>query len=472
MKIIPLILCGGSGTRLWPASRESYPKQFLSFGDQKSLFQATASRLVETSLKDLMDRPIILTGADYRFLVAEQLRALNITADLVLEPCRRDSAAAIAAGTLLARKREGDYLVLVMASDHAIPEAEAFAHSIRDALYAAEKGSIVTFGITPKRPATEYGYIAPSTPIGEGRVHRVEAFVEKPDAQKAKDYIAKGYLWNSGNFLFDPKILAQEMQRLAPEIWGPVSHAVKDAERDLDFVRLEEKSFAKARAASFDYAVMEKTDRAAVAPSTFRWSDVGSWAAIAELSSKDQNNNVGIGDTLFLNAQSSFAHSENILTTVVGLDNVMVITTRDAVLVAPLEATADIKALVEKLKKAGRREATEHTKAYRPWGNYESLDYKDRYQVKRITVLPGAKLSLQSHIHRSEHWIVVKGTACVTVGDKVELLTENQSTFVPLGSVHRLENPGKVPLELIEVQTGSYLGEDDIVRYEDSYNRT
>ena len=473
MTIVPVILCGGSGTRLWPASRESYPKQFLSFGSGPSLFQATVLRV---SGRDEggpdFGRPIIVTGSDYRFLVAEQLRQIGCEADIVLEPFRRDSAAAIAAGAVLARRRAADAVVLVLPADHFIPEPASFREHVGRGLPVVRDDRILTFGITPDGPATGYGYIKPGAPLdGDPSVRAIGSFVEKPDRETAKRYLTEGYLWNSGNFLFSAEAFLSELAALAPDIAEPVADSVDKAVRDLDFLRLDPDAFARARSQSIDYALMEKTARSAILLSSFAWSDIGSWAAIHDFMPKDADNNVAIGEAVFQNSRNSIAHSESGLVAVVGLDNVVVVNTRDAVLVAPRDATADVKALVERLKAQNRKEATEHTKVFRPWGSYESLDNGTRHQVKRIRVLPGGKLSLQSHVHRAEHWVVVNGTARVTVNDKVVLLTENESIYIPLGAHHRMENPGKVPLDIIEVQSGSYLGEDDIIRYEDVYNR-
>jgi mannose-1-phosphate guanylyltransferase/mannose-6-phosphate isomerase len=466
--IIPVILCGGAGSRLWPASRDTYPKQLFAFGGGQSLFQQTLSRVAGEGF----GRPIIVTGNDYRFLVAEQMRALGLAGEIILEPMRRDSCAAIAAAALLAQASDGDAMLLVLAADHAIPDLAAFHAHIARGLSAARHGRIVTFGIRPGHPATGYGYIRPAEELqASPGVHGIAAFVEKPDEDTARRYLAEGYLWNSGNFLFAASAFLGELERVAPDIHGPVSEAVGKARRDMDFLRLDPDAFGQARATSVDYAVMEKTGLAAVVPSDFAWSDIGSWSAVWELAPKDADGNAAEGDAVFQSAHNAYVYSPNLLTAVVGLDDVVVVTTRDAVLVAAKSRSEDVKALVSKLAKAGRREAAEHLRNYRPWGNYEQIDRGGRYQVKRITVQPGGKLSLQSHFHRAEHWVVVSGTARVTLDGQVHLLAENQSIYIPLGAVHRMENPGQIPLELIEVQSGSYLGEDDIVRYEDVYNR-
>ncbi|MBL8575354.1 MAG: mannose-1-phosphate guanylyltransferase/mannose-6-phosphate isomerase [Hyphomicrobiaceae bacterium] len=468
MTVIPVVLCGGSGSRLWPASREGHPKQFLSFGSPHSLFQDTILRVAG----ERFGRPIVVTGSDYRFLVAEQVRGLGIEADILLEPMRRDSCAAIAAAAAVARDRDPEAIVLVLAADHAMPDTAGFLAHVDRGLAAARAGRIVTFGIRPSKPATGYGYIRPGATIADVEgVNDIGAFVEKPDAATAERYVGEGYLWNSGNFLFSAKVFLDELDRLAPDIARPVLASVAAAARDLDFLRLAPGEFARSIAKSVDYAVMEKTALAAVVPSDFAWSDIGAWSAVWDMAGKDADGNAAIGDAVFHAAHGNFVHSPDILTTVVGLDDVIVVTTRDAVLVASKARSEDVKALVGKLNAARRPEASEHLRVYRPWGHYERIDIGKRYQVKRITVRPGHKLSLQSHVHRSEHWVVVSGTARVTVDDMVKLVGENESVYIPLGAVHRMENPGRIPLELIEVQSGSYTGEDDIIRYEDVYNR-
>jgi mannose-1-phosphate guanylyltransferase/mannose-6-phosphate isomerase len=466
--IIPVVLCGGSGSRLWPASRDSFPKQFLTLIGQDSLFQATIRRVTGADFA----APIVVTGADYRFLVAEQLRALGVTGDIVLEPMRRDSCAAIAAAAEIAVRRDPDALVLVLAADHAIPDRASFLEHVMRGKAAAAAGRIVTFGIRPDRPATGYGYIRPGAALPDAPgVNDIAAFVEKPDLATAQRYLAEGYLWNSGNFLFAARTFLDELMRLAPGIGEPVHAAVEASTRDLDFLRLDEAAFSRAIAKSVDYAVMEKTERAAVVPSDFAWSDIGAWSSLWDLADKDEAGNAGTGDPVFVGARNCYVASPDILTAVIGLEDVVVVTTKDAVLVSARDRAEEVKTVVQRLTAAKRQEATQHRLSYRPWGSFESVDLGPRYQVKRITVRPGAKLSLQSHVHRSEHWVVVSGTARVTVGDEVRLLTENQSVYIPLGAVHRLENPGHIPLEIIEVQSGSYLGEDDINRIEDMYSR-
>ncbi|MEJ1157936.1 mannose-1-phosphate guanylyltransferase/mannose-6-phosphate isomerase [Prosthecomicrobium sp. N25] len=468
-EIIPVVLCGGSGSRLWPASRDSYPKQFLALSGPDSLFQATLRRVAGVGFGP----PVVVTGADYRFLVAEQMRAIGAEGDIVLEPLRRDSCAAIAAAAEIAARRDPAALVLVLAADHAIPDRDAFLAHVERGRAAAEAGRIVTFGIRPDRPATGYGYIRPGAELaGAPGVHAIAAFVEKPDAATAERYLADGYLWNSGNFLFAARVFLDELARLAPGIAGPVGEAVAGAARDLDFLRLEPAAFARSVAKSVDYAVMEKTERAAVVPSDFGWSDIGSWSSLWDLAAKDADGNAAVGEAVFVGARNCYVSSPDMLTAVIGLEDTVVVTTKDAVLVSARGRAEEVKTVVARLAAEHREEATQHRMSYRPWGSFESIDRGLRYQVKRITVRPGGKLSLQSHVHRSEHWVVVSGTARVTVGDEVRLLTENQSIYIPLGALHRLENPGHIPLEIIEVQSGSYLAEDDIVRHEDIYHRT
>ncbi|MCU0832778.1 MAG: mannose-1-phosphate guanylyltransferase/mannose-6-phosphate isomerase [Rhizobiaceae bacterium] len=467
--IVPVILCGGAGSRLWPASRESFPKQLIAFGGRESLLQATLSRVMTNSYA----APLIVAGHEMRFLVAEQVRALSKDATILLEPARRDSCAAIIAAAAHVRAVHGDdALVLVLAADHSIPDAAHFNRTVAEAAPAARAGRIVTFGIVPDNPATGYGYIKPGDVLpGMGPVRTVERFVEKPDAVTAERLVSEGHLWNAGNFLFVAGAFLREARAHAPDILADVQAAVSDAFHDLDFIRLEPEAFKRARAISVDFAIMEKSAQLAVMPSTFRWSDIGSWDAAWQIAEKDADGNSATGDVVLLDAKNTLAYSTGPLTTVIGGQDLIVVATRDAVLVAPRDKAQEVRTLVKALEKAGRAQATEHLRAYRPWGDYEQIDKGGRYQVKRITVKPGGILSLQSHVHRAEHWVVVTGTARVTINDEVKLVGENQSVYIPLGAVHRMENPGKVPLELIEVQSGSYLGEDDIVRYEDVYGR-
>jgi mannose-1-phosphate guanylyltransferase / mannose-6-phosphate isomerase len=466
--IIPLIMCGGAGTRLWPASRANRPKQFLPLFGPYSTFQDTLRRVCEPGL---FARPIVVTNAQYRFLAAEQLAAISLEADILLEPARRDSGPAIAAGANYALGRGGDALMLALAADHVVSDPGAFAKACAIAAAAAEDDRIVTFGMRPTRPATEYGYIGAGPSLGPG-LFAVERFVEKPDAETAKRYVADGYVWNSGNFLFRAGFLLDEYRRFDPDSSAAVAAAVETAGSDLGFITLAPAAFERATARSIDYAVMERTDRAAVVPVDYGWSDVGSWQAVWELSEQDRTGNAAHGSAVFLDASGCYVAAEKQLVALLGLENVVVVTTDDAVLVARRENGEGLRRIVEKVKEVAPALTKDHLQVHRPWGSYRSLDQGGRYQVKRIVVKQGGRLSLQMHHHRAEHWIVVRGTARVTIGETIKLLHENESIYVPSGARHRLENPGKIDLELIEVQTGSYLGEDDIVRIEDDYHRS
>jgi mannose-1-phosphate guanylyltransferase/mannose-6-phosphate isomerase len=467
-RITPLIMCGGAGTRLWPASREAHPKQFLPLFGTRSTFQATLSRVSDPSL---FGRPIVITNNAYRFMVLEQLAEICIEADVMLEPMRRGSAPAIAAGAAFAQMRDKEAIVLALASDHVVGDVDAFVAACREGLKAAEAGRIVTFGVQPERPATEYGYISPGETIS-GQVRAVAKFVEKPDAETAATYIKAGYLWNSGNFMFRAAVLLDEYRNLDAGSVQAVTDAVTKAGQDLGFVKLDEDAFASAKATSIDYAVMEKTARAAVVPVACGWSDVGSWHAVWQLSDKDGQGNAARGAAVFEDSRNCNVSTDGALVALEGVDDLVVIATQDAVLVSRQKDANGLKRLVAKLK-ANVPEVTEsHIKVHRPWGSYQSVDNGSRHQVKRIIVKPSGRLSLQKHHHRSEHWIVVRGAARVTVNDLVKTVHENESIYIPIGAVHRLENPGKISLELIEVQTGSYLGEDDIIRIEDDYKRT
>jgi mannose-1-phosphate guanylyltransferase/mannose-6-phosphate isomerase len=465
--IVPLIMCGGAGTRLWPASREGRPKQFLRLFARYSTFQETVQRLSDRSL---FAAPIIITNGQYRFLVAEQLAEIGVTADILLEPIRRDSAPAIAAGATYAKRRGGNPVVLALAADHIVTDTASFLASCRSARAAAERGNIVTFGVKPDRPAIEYGYICPGAALGEG-VYAVKNFFEKPDAQTASRYIEEGYLWNSGNFMFGADTILDDYRAFEPKSADAVAAAVANAGSDLGFVTLAPESFAQARAISVDFAIMENTKRAAVVPASFGWSDVGSWQAVWELTQRDLSGNAAKGEALFLETSSSYVASDKALVALLGVENLVVIATEDAVLVTRRDNLSEMKRLVEQVKIKAPQLAEDHLKVHRPWGSYQSLDQGDRYQVKRIVVKPAGRLSLQLHHHRAEHWIVVRGTARVVIGQETKIIHENESIYIPIGSEHRLENPGKIDLELIEVQTGSYLGEDDIVRIEDDYRR-
>ena len=465
MKITPVILCGGSGTRLWPLSRSSFPKQFLELADGESLLQATLRRLPAGASEAL-----IISNAEHRFLVAEQCKS-QPDAMVVLEPVARNTAPAIAAAAFIARQRDPDAVMLVLPSDHLIRDTAAFHRAVEAAYPSAVAGKIVTFGIVPDQPNTGYGYIQRGTALA-GDVYAVQRFVEKPDHDNAVRMIDSGdYYWNSGMFLLKASTYLDELARFQPQMHAQAEQSVLQARQDLDFFRLDPTTFAACPSDSIDYAVMERTASAAVVASDFGWSDIGSWTSLAESLPHDEQGNVLRGDVVLDDSRNCLVMGNHRLVTATGVDDLIIIETSDAVLVAHKDKSQSVKKIVEQLQKQQRAEAHLHRQVYRPWGTYEGVDDGDRYQVKRITVKPGASLSLQMHHHRAEHWIVVKGTARVTCGDKVSLLTENQSTYIPLGEVHRLENPGKVMLELIEVQSGSYLGEDDIVRFEDTYGR-
>jgi mannose-1-phosphate guanylyltransferase / mannose-6-phosphate isomerase len=467
-KIVPLIMCGGAGTRLWPASREVRPKQFLPLFGVRSTFQDTILRVSDAAL---FDRPIVITNSAYRFMVSEQLAEIGAEADVLLEPMRRDSGPAIAAGAAFAESRASDAIVLALAADHVVRDNAAFVAACREGLVAADSGRIVTFGVTPERPATEYGYINPGEVVS-GQVRAVKQFVEKPDPAKAAQYVKANYLWNSGNFMFLASVLLDEYRKLDAGSVQAICDAVANAGRDLGFVTLEANGFGSAKAISIDYAVMEKTARAAVVPVACGWSDVGSWHAVWELSNKDADGNAAQGAAVFEDSRNCNVSSDRALVALEGVDDLVVVATQDAVLVSRQKDANGLRRLVAKLKTVAPQVTEDHLKVHRPWGSYQSVDMGERHQVKRIIVKPGGRLSLQKHHHRSEHWIVVRGTARVTVNENIKTVHENESIYIPIGAVHRLENPGKIALELIEVQTGSYLGEDDIIRIEDDYRRT
>ena len=466
--IIPLIVCGGSGTRLWPASRMARPKQFLPLFGALSPFQETIRRVADPAL---FGRAVVVTNLDHRFLVADQLQAIDVEADVLLEPEARDSGPAIAAGAAyIADRSGGDATILSLAADHVVRDIEGFRAACHVGLEAVAGGRIVTFGIEPDRPATEYGYIECGGLLA-GKVRTLKRFVEKPDQEAARRYIGEGYLWNSGNFLFQARVLLDEYASNEPETIEAVHSALADAEVDLGFIHLDKRAFARTAKRSIDYAVMEKTTQAAVVTASFDWSDIGSWNAVHALSPKDEAGNAAHGNGVFVNARNNLISTDGPLVSLVGLDDIAVIATGDAILVVRREDAAGIKALVGRLKTTAEALTRDHLQCFRPWGNYRSLDMGTRHQVKRIVVKPGGRLSLQSHHHRSEHWIVVRGTAKVTVAGRVKTLHENESIYIPIGATHRMENPGKIALEIIEVQTGSYLGEDDIIRIEDIYHR-
>ncbi len=464
--IIPILLAGGAGTRLWPVSRDALPKQFLPLIGNRSTYQETLLRVQGA----MFGPPIVITGPNFHFFARRQAEEIGVDATIVIEPMRRDSGPAIAAATMVASRRDPKAVVLALAADHIIPDVDAFTATCQAGRVAAEADRIVTFGIKPTEPKTSYGYILPGESIGDG-VCVVKSFVEKPNAETAARYVREGYLWNSGNFLFRAAVLLSELKRLEPDMASAVDAAVANASNDLGFLRLESAAFSRAPQKSIDYAVMERTGLAAVALGNFRWSDIGSWDALFDITPRDAAGNVLQGAVMTMDAKGCVVHSNDRLTTVVGVDDLVVVSTTDAVMVIPRARAQEVRELVSKLKTEKRPEATDHKRSHRPWGYYESIDAGDRFQVKRIVVTPGGVLSLQKHRHRAEHWVVVRGTAEVTIGETVRAVHENESVYIPIGSVHRLANKGKIPLELIEVQTGSYFGEDDIERLEDVYKR-
>ncbi len=462
----PVLLSGGSGTRLWPLSREAYPKQFLPLAGSETMLQATWQRV--QALADAA--PIVVAGEEHRFLVAEQLRQIGApTPAIVLEPAGRNTAPAIAAAAMQAMAGGDDPLLLVLPSDHVVRDADAFRAAVQRAMPAADAGALVTFGIVPDAPETGFGYIQAAA--GEG-VRKVLRFVEKPDATTAQAYLeAGGYYWNSGMFLLRASRYLQELTRFQPTMVAAVQAAMEAAARDGDFIRLDKTAFAACPADSIDYAVMEKTDAVAVLPVDIGWNDVGSWSALWDVSPQDADGNATHGDVIAIDSRNSYAYARR-LVALVGVDDLVVVETDDAVLVARKDRVQQVKDVVAQLKAQQRTQAALHREVHRPWGSYDSIDMADGFQVKRIKVKPGARLSLQSHKRRAEHWVVVRGTARVTRDNDVFELFANQSTYIPIGAKHRLENPGTDMLELIEVQSGDYLGEDDIVRYEDAYGRS
>jgi mannose-1-phosphate guanylyltransferase/mannose-6-phosphate isomerase len=468
--IVPVILSGGSGSRLWPISRESFPKQLWPLISDRSLLQQTAQRGIGPGFA----APMVVCNQEHRFLVAEQLREAGIAdARVVLEPVGRNSAPAIAAAALLLAEQDPATVLWMMAADAYIADTPALLRALESAVKAARGGRIVTFGMKATRPETGYGYIECGPALeGVPGVHVLARFIEKPDAHSAADMAASGrHLWNSGMFVFTAKTLLDELALHAPAVLDAVRRAVDARSQDLDFIRLDPAAFAAAPSISIDYAVAEHTTRAAVVPADLGWSDVGSWDALWELGAKDAAGNVAIGDVVLEGAKNCYARSDGMLSAIVGLTDVVLVTTEDAVIALHRDRAQDVKKIVERLRDAGRHEAVSHNRSYRPWGFYESLIKGDRFQVKRIVVKPGEKLSLQKHFHRAEHWVVVAGSALVTRDGETMLVRENESVYLPLGCIHRLENPGRIPLTLIEVQSGAYLGEDDIVRLEDTYGR-
>ena len=468
--IHPIILSGGSGSRLWPLSRNLFPKQLLALTGERSLIQETVARTAGQGF----GAPLIVCNVEHRFLIAEQMREAAIQpAAIVLEPEGRNTAPAAAVAALLIAKKDTGALMLLMPADHVIRDVAAFQAAVARAAAAAREGYLVTFGITPDAPETGYGYIRKGDALASlSGCHAVARFVEKPDAATAAGYVASGdYSWNSGMFLFQAETFLAELERLEPELLSQCRAAVDAGKQDLDFFRLDPASFAKARSISIDYAVMERTDKAALVPVQMGWSDIGSWDSLWVATERDEAGNAMKGDVLHYGARNSYLRSEGPLVAAVGVEDMVVVATPDAVLVSHKSASQDVKQIVEQLKAQGRELHNSHRKVFRPWGSYEGIDTGPSHQVKHITVNPGAKLSLQMHHKRAEHWIVVSGEAQVTCGERVFPLKANESTYIPLGAKHRLENLGAEPLHLIEVQSGSYLGEDDIVRFEDTYGR-
>ncbi|WP_020165576.1 mannose-1-phosphate guanylyltransferase/mannose-6-phosphate isomerase [Methyloversatilis discipulorum] len=476
MSLQPVILCGGSGTRLWPLSRERYPKQLLPLDGDNTLLQDTALRAGAPGIE--LAPPLVVCNEEYRFLTAEQLRQIGVhPAALLLEPVGRNTAPALALAALAAAGP--DTVLLVMPSDHVIRDTPAFRDAVAIGAAQAEQGAVVTFGITPDRPETGYGYIKVGAALAGSPARTLDRFVEKPDAPTAQSYLESGnYLWNAGIFMMKAGVALDLLKRFRPDIEAASRAAYEGGAADRDFYRVDKAAFAACPSDSIDYAIMEplaagepRVAPAVVVPLDAGWSDVGAWDALWQVADKDADGNVARGDVLLQDTSDSLVFAETRMVSCLGLKDVVVVETSDAVMVAAKDRTQDVKRIVTELKARKRPEAENHRKVYRPWGYYDSIDAGPRFQVKRIVVNPGASLSLQMHHHRAEHWIVVSGTARVTCGDNVLLLSENQSTYIPLGTTHRLENPGKLPLEMIEVQSGSYLGEDDIVRFEDTYGR-
>lgn len=470
-RIVPILLSGGAGTRLWPLSRETYPKQLLSLLGEQTLLQQAALRVMNPAL---FENLIVVANGEHRFAIAEQLRSVGVAKPtMILEPFGRNTAAAIAVAALVVNEQDPDAVILAMPVDHWVKDATAFQAAVEAGWTAARSGKLTLFGVKPTMPATGFGYIRVGRQLeATPGVNDVAEFVEKPAADVAQKFLAAGdYAWNSGIFLMPVRVLLEELRRFAPDVLNACSAALTSAARDLDFLRLGETAFEACPSISIDHAVMEKTSHAAVVRADFEWNDVGSWSTLWEVGNKDDNGNVAIGDVVMDDANGCYVRGEGPLVAALGIQDLIITATPDVVLVTTKDRDQDVSRLVGQLKANGHRAATQTQRVYRPWGYYQSIHAGDRFQVKRITVNPGAKLSLQKHFHRAEHWVVVNGTAIVTRDEEEILLRENESIFVPLGCMHRLENPGKVPLNLIEVQSGPYLGEDDIVRVEDIYQR-
>ncbi|CAH1552878.1 mannose-1-phosphate guanylyltransferase/mannose-6-phosphate isomerase [Vibrio rotiferianus] len=463
--VYPVILSGGSGTRLWPLSRQHYPKQLLKLTSDRTMLQETALRLCT------VNQPIVVCNETHRFMVAEQLNEIGYSkSTILLEPVARNTAPAIALAALAALDKNKEAILVVLPADHVIKDLEAFRSVAEIAIESAEQGALITFGVIPTKPETGYGYIKSESTAET--VSPIAQFVEKPDLATAEQYLASGdYSWNSGMFVFKAQSYLEELEYYAPEIYVAAKNAYQSAVSDLDFVRVDKSAFEASPDDSIDYAVMEKTQRGKVLPINVGWSDVGSFASLWEVLAKDEKGNVGLGDVQFIDSENCLVQSENQLVAAIGVEDIVVIGTKDSVLVVHKDKVQDVKKVVDKLKEEKRCEHLLHREVYRPWGSYDSLENGQRFQVKRICVKPGASLSKQMHHHRAEHWIVVSGTAIVEVDGKETLLSENQSVYIPLGATHRLTNPGKIKLEMIEVQSGSYLGEDDIVRFEDIFGR-
>lgn len=469
-QIVPVVMSGGAGSRLWPMSRALYPKQLLPLTSDRTMLQETINRVADD---DRFSPPVLICNEEHRFLVAAQLQEVGVThGGILLEPAGRNTAPAVALAALHASRDSPEALLLVLAADHQIKNVDAFLAAVDKGAEAARKGYLVTFGIQPDQPSTAYGYIKVGNKAISDNVKNVERFIEKPDALTAESFLKEGcYRWNSGMFVFSAARYLDELERHAPDIIAACRKAMEGSREDLDFVRPNETAFLACRADSIDYAVMENSTRAAVVPCDLGWSDIGSWDKLWDVGEKDTRGNVALGDVILEDVSGSYVRSEDKLVALIGMEDVIVVSTADALLVAPKDRSQDVKTIVDRLKVGKREEHNTHVRVHRPWGFYEGIHLGDRHQVKHISVNPGSVLSLQKHFHRAEHWVVVRGTALVTRDDEELLITENQSVYLPLGCVHRLKNPGRVPLSIVEVQTGTYLGEDDIVRLEDVYNR-